>query len=79
VAEGYFTGQAHLQINQRLSRRREIRSHAEGSKAELNTQLIIAVELGYCTKADARAPFELMAEMKRMLNAPRRKLQADVE
>jgi len=53
-------------------------SHAEGSNAELNTQLIIAVELDYCTKADARSAFELMGELKRMLNALRRKLQADV-
>ena len=53
-------------------------SHAEGSNAELNTQLIIAVELDYCTKDDARAAFELMAELKRMLNALRRKLQANV-
>jgi four helix bundle protein len=46
------------------------------SHAELNTQLIIAVDLGYCTKAESRAAFELMAELKRMLNAPRRGLQA---
>jgi len=51
-------------------------SHAEGSNAELSTQLIIAVDLGYCTKAEARPAFELMTELKRMLNALRRKLQA---
>jgi four helix bundle protein len=51
-------------------------SHAEGSNAELSTQLIIAVDLGYCTKAEARPAFELMMELKRMLNALRRKLQA---
>ena len=51
-------------------------SHAEGSNAELSTRLIIAVDLGYCTKAEARPAFELMTELKRMLNALRRKLQA---
>jgi four helix bundle protein len=34
-------------------------SHAEGSNAELNTQLVISVELGYCTKAEARAPHSI--------------------
>ena len=51
-------------------------SHAEGSNAELNTQLIIAVDLEYCTKAEARDAFQLMTELKRMLNALRRKLRA---
>ena len=50
-------------------------SHAEGSNAELHTQLIIAIELCYCTKAQAREAFELVTELKRMLNALRRKLQ----
>jgi four helix bundle protein len=50
-------------------------SHAEGSNAELSTQLIIAIDLGYCTKAEARDAFELTTEWKRILNALRRKLQ----
>ena len=50
-------------------------SHAEGSNAELHTQLIIAIDLGYCTKAEAREAFELITELKRMLNSLRRKLQ----
>ena len=53
-------------------------SHAEGSNAELNTQLIIAIDLGYCTTDEARAAFDLMAELRKMLNALRRKLQSDV-
>lgn len=32
-------------------------SHAEGSLAELDTQLILAVELGFCRAADAEATF----------------------
>src|SRR5256714_6892354 len=43
-------------------------SYAEGSNAELNTQLIIAVDLGYSTKIEARPAFELMRELRRMLN-----------
>ncbi|MEO6871144.1 MAG: four helix bundle protein [Chthoniobacterales bacterium] len=51
-------------------------SHAEGSLAELDTQLILAVELGFCRAADAEATFALIEEQRRMLNALRRKLVA---
>jgi four helix bundle protein len=51
-------------------------SHAEGSAAELETQLILAVELGFCAKDDAIPAYELVAEIRRMLNALRRKLAA---
>ena len=47
-------------------------SHAEGSLAELDTQLILSIELKFCRKADAE--FELITELRRMLNALRRKL-----
>ena len=50
-------------------------SNAEGSVAELGTQLIIAIELGYCTNSDAHDSFELIAELRKMLNALRRKLK----
>ncbi|HEV7905660.1 MAG TPA: four helix bundle protein [Pyrinomonadaceae bacterium] len=49
-------------------------SHAEGSVAELDTQLIIAVQLAYCTQAQADSAFELLSELRRMLNALRRRL-----
>ena len=49
-------------------------SHAEGSVAELYTQLIICVELTYTRAEDADAVFELISELRRMLNALRRKL-----
>ena len=49
-------------------------SHAEGSVAELDTQLIIAVQLSYCTPAQAQSAFELLTELRRMLNALRRRL-----
>jgi four helix bundle protein len=49
-------------------------SHAEGSVAELDTQLIIATELNYCDSSSAAPAFQLISELRRMLNALRRKL-----
>jgi four helix bundle protein len=51
-------------------------SHAEGSLAELDTQLILSLELQFCRDADAAPPFQLIEEQRRMLNALRRKLTA---
>ena len=50
-------------------------SNAEGSLAECETQLIIAVELDFCTNPDAAGSFALMVEIKKMLNALRRSLE----
>ena len=50
-------------------------SHAEGSLAELDTQLVITVELSYCKPTDINEVLELMLELRRMLNSLRRKLQ----
>jgi four helix bundle protein len=47
-------------------------SYAEGSAAELDTQLILAVELSFCKKATALSLYELIDEIRRMLNALRR-------
>ena len=49
-------------------------SHAEGSAAELDTQIILAVELEFCAKKDALPIYELNDEIRRMLNTLRRKL-----
>ena len=49
-------------------------SHAEGSVAELDTQLILATELAFFRETDARSAFELIDELRRMLNVLRRKL-----
>ena len=49
-------------------------SHAEGSAAELDTQIILAVELDFCRKTDVLAIYELNDEVRRMLNALRRSL-----
>src|SRR5438128_11132108 len=49
-------------------------SHAEGSVAGLNTQLIVAVELNFCSTASSAPAAELMEDLRRMLNGLRRKL-----
>jgi four helix bundle protein len=51
-------------------------SHAEGSVAELDTQLILSIELKFCRDVATEAAFELISELRRMLNALRRKLSA---
>jgi four helix bundle protein len=50
-------------------------SHAEGSVAELETQLLIAVDLSYCSEDDSQPVFDLLLELRKMLNGLRRKLQ----
>ena|SRR6266545_956379 len=51
-------------------------SNAEGSTAELDTQLILCIELRFCSNASAEAAFALIYEIRRMLNGLRRKLSA---
>jgi four helix bundle protein len=49
-------------------------SHAEGSVAELNTQLILEVELNFCSGGFSNPVSQLMEDLRRMLNGLRRKL-----
>ena len=49
-------------------------SHAESSVAELDTQLILSVELRFCDNSSAALAFELIDELRRMMNVLRRKL-----
>jgi four helix bundle protein len=49
-------------------------SHAEGSVAEIDTQLAIAVGLDFVSAKQAAPCFDLVGEERRMLNALRRKL-----
>jgi|SRR6266403_2530769 len=49
-------------------------SHAEGSVAELETQLILSLELPFAKADDSQASFVLLDEIRRMLNGLRRKL-----
>jgi four helix bundle protein len=47
-------------------------SHAEGSLAELDTQLTLAVELNFTTPIKAKLCMDAIAELRRMLNGLRR-------
>jgi len=49
-------------------------SHAEGSLAELETQMILAVELGFANPDKTKICTNSMEELRRMLNAVRRTL-----
>jgi four helix bundle protein len=51
-------------------------SPAEDSLAELDTQLILSIELRFTQAENADAAFGLVAELRRMLNVLRRKLAA---
>jgi four helix bundle protein len=51
-------------------------SHAEGSLAELETQLRLSIELTFCSQSEAAPMLELMEELHKMLNALRRRLVA---
>src|SRR6266404_2455069 len=52
-------------------------SHAEGSVAELETQLILSIELAFAKADDSKGAFILLDEIRRMLNGLRRKLSGD--
>ncbi|HZR19260.1 MAG TPA: four helix bundle protein [Verrucomicrobiae bacterium] len=49
-------------------------SHAEGSLAELETQIIISVDLSLTSSAKAEPILALIEELQRMLNSLRQKL-----
>lgn len=51
-------------------------SHAEGSVAELDTQLILSCELRFSDQASLASAFELIGELRRMLNVLHRNLVA---
>ncbi len=50
-------------------------SHSEGSVAELETQLLLSAELGFCNQSKGAEILALLAELRKMLNALRRTLQ----
>jgi len=51
-------------------------SDAEGWLAELDTQLTLAVELGYCRPSDAQGSVATIAELQKMIASLRGKLAA---
>src|SRR5579859_768465 len=50
-------------------------SHSERSLAELETQVILSIELGYCGVSDTREITGLTTELSKMLDSLRRKLE----
>jgi four helix bundle protein len=42
-------------------------SHAEGSAAELDTQLRVSIELGYCSGADLEEVLRLLTDVQKMM------------
>src|SRR5215212_8199678 len=50
-------------------------SHSEGSLAEVDTQLVIATELGYCKPSDIQTAMLTLTELQKMLTSLRKKLQ----
>src|SRR5437588_4689111 len=52
-------------------------SHSEASVAELETQVILCVELGYCVLADTQEISSLTTELSKMLDSLRRKLEVN--
>ena len=49
---------------------------AEGSLAELDTQLTLAIELGYCRASEADGSMATVAELQKMVASLRGKLTA---
>jgi four helix bundle protein len=49
-------------------------SHAAGSVSELDTQLTLSIDLGFCSEVKAREARSLILELRRMITALRRKL-----
>ncbi len=49
-------------------------SYTDGYLAELETQLLLSMELGFCEKADLELPLKEIDELQRMLGAITRKL-----
>jgi four helix bundle protein len=52
-------------------------SHAQGSLAELETQLLLSISLAFCSQAKADPTLALIVEIRKMLAGLRRKLVAD--
>ena len=50
-------------------------SHAEGSLAELDTQVLLAVELGHCSGAEGEPLLSLITELQKMITSLRVKLE----
>ena len=72
VPSNIAEGQARRGTNEFL----QFLSIAEGSLAELETQLLLSVELAYCKQADVEPPLKEVDEMQKMIVALKRKLSS---
>lgn len=70
VPSNIAEGQAHYTTGEFI----QFLSHAAGSVSELDTQLTLSIELGFCPLAKASEARSLILELRRMLTALRRKL-----
>ena len=52
----------------------QLHSHAEGSAAELDTQLRLSIALGYCVVEDLSKVFRLLTDVQKMLKRLRQSL-----
>ena len=70
VPSNIAEGQARRGTNEFL----QFLSIAEGSLAELETQLLLSTELAYCKPADVESPLKEIDELQKMIGALKRKL-----
>ena len=72
VPSNIAEGQARRSTNEFL----QFLSIAEGSLAELDTQLCLGVELGFATQSDVEPSFKEIDELQKMLVSLKRKLSS---
>ena len=72
VPSNIAEGQARRGTNEFL----QFLSIAEGSLAELETQLLLSAELSYCKQTDVDPPLQEIDELQKMLVALKRKLSS---
>jgi four helix bundle protein len=53
-------------------------SHASGSLAELETQLLLSLDMNYCVKNDVESIAGLISELQKMIAALRRSLEGSL-
>jgi four helix bundle protein len=51
-------------------------SHASGSLAELETQVLLSIDMAYCTNGDTKGVMGLIFELQKMIAALRRSLES---
>jgi len=70
VPSNIAEGQAHYTTGEFI----QFLSHAVGSVSELDTQLTLSIDLGFCSDVKAQQARSLILELRRMITALRRKL-----